>query len=319
MCSLERQCIGNSFFTNRIFVSVVGIAFTIAVPTLVSIVLPLFLAVVIPAYDRVAAVVQNPAVTDRCKGKNRRIVACTIFNIRGAIKIITCCLRMIVIQLCSIRNGNLSIILNTAAIRCFTTIIHDNSACANINFATVSDCRNSIVNQFYSCIVCKIHLCSIRITHINGKSANIIVIQDFFLRVIASTGNGQCRTILHIDIATPQKDASGTIILHRQCRAILHCQNVGTILTSHTHIVMTNLCLRVVQCQSATYKTLIFTIGDCQRRIFNIDFAVDNTVCNTIIFGIIDYDLRTILNIYNRILNIGFLFICTMYCCPTSI
>ena len=62
-----------------------------------------------------------------------------------------------------------------------------------------------------------------------------------FLRVIASTGNGQCRTILHIDIATPQKDASGTIILHRQCRAILHCQNVGTILTSHTHIVMTNL------------------------------------------------------------------------------
>ena len=58
VCSLERQCIGNSFFTNRIFVSVVIIAFTIALPAL-------FLAVVIPAYDWVCCSrpVPNPLPT----------------------------------------------------------------------------------------------------------------------------------------------------------------------------------------------------------------------------------------------------------------
>ena len=83
VCSLERQCIGNSFFTNRIFVSVVIIAFTIALPALVGIVRQLFLAVVIPAYDRVLffAVIQNPAVTDRCKGERRFVGNTFLVNV----------------------------------------------------------------------------------------------------------------------------------------------------------------------------------------------------------------------------------------------
>ena len=67
------QRFGSSLFTNRIFVSVVGIAFTIALPALVGIVRQLFLAVVIPAYDRVAAVVQNQPSPTGAKVK-RRIV-----------------------------------------------------------------------------------------------------------------------------------------------------------------------------------------------------------------------------------------------------
>ena len=92
MCSLERQRIGNSLFTNRIFVSVIGIAFTIALPAL-------FLAVVIPAYDRVLffAVIQNPAVTDRCKGE-RRIVGNLIFIKAVTINIVTCNICMVIVD-----------------------------------------------------------------------------------------------------------------------------------------------------------------------------------------------------------------------------
>lgn len=142
VCSLERQCIGNSLFANRIFISVVGIAFTITVPALVGIVRQLFLAVVIPAYDRVVAVAQYPVLADRCKSERRFIGICY------AVNIVACSICMVVIQLCTSRNSNFTLIANTAAILSFAAVVLDNRVGTDFDHTAVSDCGNCTNLQF---------------------------------------------------------------------------------------------------------------------------------------------------------------------------
>lgn len=142
VCSLERQCIGNSLFANRVFISVVGIAFTITVPALVGIVRQLFLAVVIPAYDRVVAVVQYPVLADRCKSERRFIGICY------AVNIVACSICMVVIQLCTSRNSNFTLIANTAAILSFAAVVLDNRVGTDFDHTAVSDCGNCTNLQF---------------------------------------------------------------------------------------------------------------------------------------------------------------------------
>lgn len=147
VCSLERQCIGNSLFANRVFISVVGIAFTITVPTLVGIVRQLFLAVVIPAYDRVVAVVQYPVLADRCKS-DAAIASVSFILIGTVVNIIASNQCMVVIQLCTSRNSNFTLIADTAAILSFAAVALDNRVGTDFDHTAVSDCGNCRKLQF---------------------------------------------------------------------------------------------------------------------------------------------------------------------------
>ena len=143
VCSLERQCIGNSLFTDRIFVCVVIFVRSVTVPALVGIVRPLFLAVVIPAYDRVVAVVQYPVLADRCKSERRFIGICY------AVNIVACSICMVVIQLpCTSRNSNFTLIANTAAILSFAAVVLDNRVGTDFDHTAVSDRGNRTNLQF---------------------------------------------------------------------------------------------------------------------------------------------------------------------------
>lgn len=147
VCSLERQCIENSLFANRVFISVVGIAFTITVPALVGIVRQLFPAVVIPAYDRVVAVVQYPVLADRCKS-DAAIASVSFILIGTVVNIIASNQCMVVIQLCTSRNSNFTLIANTAAILSFAAVVLDNRVGTDFDHTAVSDCGNCTNLQF---------------------------------------------------------------------------------------------------------------------------------------------------------------------------
>ena len=206
MCSLESQCIGNSLFANRVFISVVGIAFTIALPAL-------FRAVMIPAYDRVAAVIQNPAVTDRCKG-DFAIASVSLILISAVVNIITCHQCMVVIQLCTSRNSNFTVIADTAAILSFAAVVRDNRVGTDFDHTAVSDCGNCIVNQIYGCIICKPDICVSRISGSYSQSTDIVTLNNIFIYRIAGARNCKCRTVLYINIAAVHEDTAVSVILY---------------------------------------------------------------------------------------------------------
>ena len=212
MCSLERQCIGNSLFANRIFVSVVGIAFTITVPALVGIVRQLFLAVVIPAYDRVVAVVQYPVLADRCKS-DAAIASVSFILIGTVVNIIASNQCMVVIQLCTSRNSNFTVIADTAAILSFAAVALDNRVGTDFDHTAVSDCGNCIVNQIYGCIICKPDICVSRISGSYSQSTDIVTLYDFLGYRITGAGNCQRCTVLCINFAAVHEDTAVSVIL----------------------------------------------------------------------------------------------------------
>lgn len=80
MRGLERERIGNGLCLDFILIGVILSVFTITVPAL-------FLAVVIPAYDRVFAVVERPAVAGGREGEERRVFV-AFLGIAAAVNIL---------------------------------------------------------------------------------------------------------------------------------------------------------------------------------------------------------------------------------------
>ena len=295
--SLERERIVNGRFTDRVFLSIVAVVRRVTVPTLVSIVLPLFLAVVIPADDRIVAVVQYPVFADRCKSE-RRFVGNTLFGKCTIIDIITSNFSMVVIQLGISRNNNFTIILDTATIFRFTAVVCDDSISTHINLTAVFNCRNRVILQFDSCIICEFYIRLIRIIFSNAKSTRIGRSDNILLCRITGSRNGQLRTILYVDFTTGHIDTAMNIVLHHQSGTVFQSKGICIRISGNTSIVAADFCIRFIKRQPASYKALIFTVCNVKRGIYYVDFEVVNAIGDSITsIRTINNNRRTFLNI----------------------
>ena len=120
---------------------------------------------------------------------------------------------MVVIQLCTSRNSNFTVIADTAAILSFAAVVLDNRVGTDFDHTAVSDCGNCIVNQIYGCIICKPDICVSRISGSYSQSTDIVTLYDFLGYRITGAGNCQRCTVLYINIAAVHEDTAVSVIL----------------------------------------------------------------------------------------------------------
>ena len=121
---------------------------------------------------------------------------------------------MVVIQLCTSRNSNFTVIADTATILSFAAVVRDNRVGTDFDHTAVSDCGNCIVNQIYGCIICKPDICVSRISGSYSQSTDIVTLNNIFIYRIAGARNCKCRTVLYINIAAVHEDTAVSVILY---------------------------------------------------------------------------------------------------------
>ena len=120
---------------------------------------------------------------------------------------------MVVIQLCTSRNSNFTVIADTAAILSFAAVALDNRVGTDFDHTAVSDCGNCIVNHIYGCIICKPDICVSRISGSYSQSTDIVTLYDFLGYRITGAGNCQRCTVLCINFAAVHEDTAVSVIL----------------------------------------------------------------------------------------------------------
>ena len=266
MCSLERQCIGNSLFTNRIFVSVVIIAFTIALPAL-------FLAVVIPAYDRMLflilflAVIQHPPVIDLRKAYRRFCLA---------VNIIASSICMVIIDYSLAANlSSAAAIVQTAAIGAAVVVRH--SAVLHIQNAFWKD-FNAIILIFTSCEICTFFNRYITVpvirAGVNAQAIFLILIQSYGCTRFNLTFRSQCCTAALVVARTERRSGINlqTVCKNAPTTAIIVISNkIGMIRNRHTAVITAK----------ATAIACISTLRNINLRVIinqNVDWIDSHTV-----------------------------------------
>ena len=266
---LERERVGNGLFIDRIFVCVVAVVRRVAVPALVGIVRQLFLAVVIPAYDRIAAVVQYPVFADRGKGEGAGVgygVFVSVHAVAGSVvDVIASNASAVVVYLGIGGNGNITAVLNTAAVQSLAAVVCDSCTLADVERTVVVDSGNGVVDQIYRCTVSKGDVCGIGIVVIiYGESADGTIIG--IIQIFARAGDSECRAVLYVDIAAVEEDTGRVIVLHRQRRTVFHRQHIGLVVAGNTVIVAADFCRRIIKRQRASNQTLIGAVQNTESR-----------------------------------------------------